>query len=148
MGSVAQRVVSVAVHYRLSNLLVLLLGELISSKALELHDGDSAEVASIGEVSHVRVIRVIVDEVGWVYVLLADSVVRVVGALGNSDAAGNKVLNTTAIDAVVEVVPRKGHLGCQLRSNLGISFDVGVQEDFRLLWSIGKRRWVYFDAKA
>ena len=143
LGAVAQWVVSVAVHHRLGNLLVLLLGKLVSSQTLELHDGHRAEVSSVGEVRHVGVVRVVMNEVRRVYILLTDAVVGVVGALGNSDAAGNQVLNATTVDAVVKVIPRQCHLRGKLCGNLSVRLDVGVKEDFGFFWSIGQRVWVY-----
>ena len=126
LGGIPKRVVTVLVHYRGGNLLILLLGELVSRKPFELHNGNGAEVPSVCEVRQRGVVGVVVDKVRRVYILLFNSVVGVIGSFDDGDTAGHQVLNAAAVDSVVKIIPRKGHLRCQLCGNLGVCLYVGI----------------------
>ena len=62
-------------------------------------------MSCVGYVRKVWVSSKAVDKECWVYIVLNDSVVGVVAALGDSHTTGDEILNIAPKNALVEVIP-------------------------------------------
>ena len=99
------RVIAKAVHNRPCHLLVLVLGELVPCGSLKFRDAHTLYVACVGYIRKVGVRGKAVDKECWVYIVLNDSVVGVVAALGDGNTAGDEVFDIAPKNALVEVIP-------------------------------------------
>ena len=62
-------------------------------------------MACVGYIREVWVTGKAVDKECWIYVVLNDSVIGVVAALGDSHTAGDEVFDIAPKNALVEVIP-------------------------------------------
>ena len=124
------------------NLLHRLFVKLSVCKTTKFVKADTLDAPSIHDVIETRVLRVAMHKPSGVYVFGNYTRVGVIPALYHSHPQSGQVVDTSSINTVVKVVPRKRHARPNLRRNLCVRLGVGPHKDFSLFKSLWKLLWV------